>query len=321
MGDVYTIIEQRDGAIAPVSFELLGKASELAPAVGGHSVAVLIGGAGIAGLAPQLGAATRVIAVEDERLANYTPEAYTAALQEVFTGREPRLVLVGNTSVGMDLAAGLSGTTGMPLVAYATALGADGSDVVVTSRLYGGKADVEVALGGPGIVSVQAGSFPAAAGQVQGAPEVEELKAPSTLENLRTTFLGTQRPEGGDVDITSQEILVSVGRGIQSADNLAIMQDLADAIGGALSASRPITDNGWLPKTRQVGKSGLSVKPKLYLCAGISGAPEHLEGMRDADLIIAINTDAQAPIFETAHYGVAADLFDVVPELTEKLKG
>lgn len=318
MGDIYVLIEQHEGTVQPISFELLGKASDLAALLGGQVVAVLLGGPGIAATASTLGAAARVLVVADPGLASYTPGAYKAALTEVLSGREPRLILVGNTSMGMDLAAGISVALDVPLVAYATGLAVEGSEVVVTSRVYAGKIDVEVGLDGAAVVSVQAGSFPAAAGQVAGSAEIEEVKPPS-FEQATTTFVALQAPEGGDVDITAQDILVSVGRGIQNADNLSIMQELADALGGALSASRPVTDSGWLPKTRQVGKSGLAVKPKLYLCAGISGAPEHLEGMRDADLIIAINTDEAAPIFDVAHYGISADLFDVVPAITERL--
>jgi len=122
------------------------------------------------------------------------------------------------------------------------------------------------------------------------------------------------------VDITRESVLISVGRGIQGQDNIPVVEELAKALGGALAASRPIVDNGWLPKTRQVGKSGMTVKPKLYIAVGISGAPEHLEGMRDADLIIAINPDVAAPIFEVAQFGVVADLFDIVPMLTEKIR-
>ncbi|HEX9713944.1 MAG TPA: electron transfer flavoprotein subunit alpha/FixB family protein [Actinomycetota bacterium] len=321
MTDVYVIVEQQEKQIQPVTFELLGKAAEIAPALGGQVVAVLVGGAGVADQASQLGAAARVLAISDDRLASYTPEAYKAVLIEALKDRDPRLILVGNTTIGMDLAAGLSIGLDLPLVAYAHDLAVDGSEVVATARVYGGKIDAEVGLEGPGVVSVQAGAFPAEAGQAAGSPEVEEIGSPPALDGVRSTFLALQHPEGGDVDITSQEVLVSVGRGIQSEDNLETMQELADALGGALSASRPITDSGWLPKTRQVGKSGLKVKPKLYLCAGISGAPEHLEGMRDAETIIAINTDENAPIFEVAHYGVVGDLFDIVPELTEKLKG
>lgn len=318
MGDVYVIVEQQGGTVAPVTLELLGKAAEIAPALGGQAVAVLLGGSGIASAASQLAGAARAIVIADDRLESYTPEAYKAALSEVLSGREPRLIIAGNTTQGMDLAAGLSIGLNLPLVAYGTQIAVEGSDIIVTSRVYGGKIDAEVVLDASGIVSVQAGSFPPGTGSA--SPELEEIKSPSALDGLSTTFKALHQPAGGDVDITAQDVLVSVGRGIQSADNLEIMQELADALGGALSASRPITDNGWLPKTRQVGKSGLNVKPKLYLCAGISGAPEHLEGMRDADLIIAINTDENAPIFDVAHYGVTADLFEIVPAITERLK-
>jgi electron transfer flavoprotein alpha subunit len=317
MGDVYVIAEQRGGTVLGVTHELIAKAAEVAPALGGRAVAVLLGGPGVGDAAAGLAPAARAIVVEDERLADYTPEAYKATAVEVLSGREPRLVLVGNTSVGLDLAAGLSVALDLPLVAYATSVGVEDGRVVTVSRIYGGKADVEVEIDGPGIVSVQAGAFKAAPGG--GAPEVEEVKSPAALEGVRTRFLRSIEPQGGDVDITREPILVSVGRGIQNADNIGIMQGLADALGGSLAASRPITDNGWLPKTRQVGKSGLGVKPKLYLCAGISGAPEHLEGMRDAELIIAVNKDEGAPIFEVAHFGVVGDLFEIVPALTEKL--
>lgn len=318
MGDIYVIAEQFRGALSDITFELLGKAKELA--AGGQVVAVLVGGAGTRDLASQLGAAGRVLVIEDERLSAYTPEAYKAVLVEAVGQRDPGLVLVGNTSMGMDMAAGLSAATGLPLVAYCLGLATEGSAIVATSRLYGGKMDVEVALDGSAIVSVQAGAFPADPGRASGSPEIEEVKAPAALETVKTKFLRLIEPEAGDVDITRADVLVSVGRGIQNADNIEVMQELADAMGAPLAASRPITDAGWLPKTRQVGKSGLTVKPKLYLCAGISGAPEHLEGMRDADLIIAINTDERAPIFDVANFGVTEDLFDVVPALTEKLR-
>ncbi|MGH2830039.1 MAG: electron transfer flavoprotein subunit alpha/FixB family protein [Actinomycetota bacterium] len=320
MTDIYVIVEQHEGQVQPITFELLGKAADLAPALGGKAVAVLVGGSGIATMAAgSLGAASRVLAVTDERLAHYTPEAYKIAVLEALAGRDPGVVLVGNTTVGMDLAAGLSIALDLPLVAYATGLRADGSEIVVTSRVYAGKIDAEVSLAGAGVVSIQAGAFPAAAGQTSGSPEVEEIKTPAGLDSLSTTFKALRHPQGGDVDITSQDILIAVGRGIQNADNIAIVQQLADAVGGAVAASRPITDAGWLPKTRQVGKSGLAVKPKLYITCGISGAPEHLEGMRDAELIIAINTDENAPIFDVAHYGITEDLLEVVPALTERL--
>jgi electron transfer flavoprotein alpha subunit len=165
-----------------------------------------------------------------------------------------------------------------------------------------------------------AGAFPAAAGQGGPGAELVALDPPPELDTSRVSLQHVIEPEGADVDITAAPLLVSVGRGIGSKDDLDTVQELADALGAPLSASRPVIDAGWMPKSRQVGKSGLTVKPKAYLAFGISGAPEHLEGMRDAELIIACNTDANAPIFDVAHYGTTEDLFDLVPELVEKLE-
>jgi electron transfer flavoprotein alpha subunit len=216
----------------------------------------------------------------------------------------------------MDVAGGLSARAKVPLVAYCTAISLDGDELVATSQVFGGKLNAEVAVDGAAICSVVAGSFEPATG---GSPAVEDA-APSGLDDLATTFLERVEPEVSDVDVTAEEILISVGRGIGGEDNIELAQELADALGGVVSASRPVTDSGWLPKTRQVGKSGQKVKPKLYIAVGISGAPEHLEGMGDAELIIAINTDENAPIFEVAHYGTTEDLFDVIPALTEQVE-
>jgi electron transfer flavoprotein alpha subunit len=149
---------------------------------------------------------------------------------------------------------------------------------------------------------------------------VETVASPVDLSNLGVECLGVAEPEAGDVDITTQDVRGVVGRGIESEDNIEEAQELADALGGALAASRPIVDQGWLPKTRQVGKSGLTVKPKVYLTLGVSGAPEHVEGMKDAETIISVNTDPQAPIFGVAHYGWVGDLFDLLPELIDRLE-
>jgi electron transfer flavoprotein alpha subunit len=316
--DILVLVDHVAGRLSDPTFELLGKAKELAGETGGQVVAALLGAPDLAG---QLGAADVVVTVDHPALANYTPEAWEKALLAVVTEREPRLVLIANTTIGMDLGAGLSAAWPAPLVAYAVGLEVDGEEMVATAQVYGGKLLAEVAIEGEqGVCTVVAGSFPAAMGQGgDGNPPVEAVTPPAGLDNLATSFLGLVEPEGGDVDITAADALVSVGRGIGSQDNVELVQELADAMGAPLSASRPITDLGWLPKTRQVGKSGLKVKPKVYLTFGISGAPEHLEGMRDAELIIACNTDAAAPIFDVAHYGTTVDLFDLVPALTEKI--
>ena len=317
--DIFVLVEHRDGAVAESAYELLGRARELAPASGGVVVA-LVPGAAASSLAAQLGAAARVIAVEDASLAEFTPAAWQAALAALVAERQPLLLLVPNSSSGMDVAAGLSAATGLPLAAYAVDVAIAGGAPAVTCQLYAGKINVRVRFeGGRGIATVVAGAFPAAAGQAAGSPAVERV-APAAADT-RVRFRRLIRPEAGDVDITKESILVSIGRGIGEADNVELAEQLAAALGGAVSSSRPVADAGWLPRTRQVGKSGLRVKPKLYLALGISGAPEHLEGMRDAELIVAVNTDAHAPIFGVAHYGAVADILEVMPALTQRLCG
>ena len=314
--DILVLADHLRGQLSDPTLELVGKAKELAGATGGQAVVALLGAPD---LAAQITGADTVITVDHPTLTDYTPEAWEKTLLHILNERQPRLVLIANTTIGMDLGAGLSAAWGAPLVAYAVRIEADGSDIVATAQVYGGKLLAEVAItGDKGICTVVAGSFPAA-GAGAGSPAVEALAPPAGLDDLKTAFLTLVEPEGGDVDITAAEALVSVGRGIGSQDNMELVQELADAIGAPLSASRPVTDLGWLPKTRQVGKSGLKVKPKVYLTFGISGAPEHLEGMRDAELIIACNTDEAAPIFDVAHYGTTVDLFDLVPALTDKL--
>ena len=319
--DVFVFVEYLKGKISDISFEMLGKGREIADTLGGKLNAVLIGSQ-CAPLAEQLGKADAVLCMLDPRLAEFNPTAYKHALGELARERAPKLVMIGNTSMGMDLAAGISALLNVPLIAYCNNLRVEDGKVIATAQIYGGKllADAE-ATGEQMIVSVLAGSFSADAGRSDKGAAVEEVKPPLSINGgAGVQFKQLIEPEAADVDITKQDILVSVGRGIQSADNLELVEELANALGGAVSASRPIVDNGWLPKARQVGKSGSTVKPKLYFAVGISGAPEHLEGMRDAPLIIAINSDPNAPIFDVAHYGIAADLFDVVPALTEKIK-
>ncbi len=317
--DVFVVVEHRDGAVSEGTLELLGQARSLAAEAGGEAVALLLA-ATTDGLVGQLGAAHRVLVIEDASLDDFSPTAYEAAIVPVVRDREPLLVLTPNTAVGMDVAAGLSAATGLPLAAYAVGVELDGGAPRITCQLYAGKINVRVRFrDGRGVATVVAGAFPAAAGQVAGQPVLERLAAPASDSRVR--FLGLHRPEAGDVDITRESILVSVGRGIGEQDNIELVEELARSLGGAVSSSRPIADAGWLPRTRQVGKSGLRVKPRLYLALGISGAPEHLEGMRDADLINAINTDPRAPIFGTAHFGAVADILDVVPALNRRLAG
>jgi electron transfer flavoprotein alpha subunit len=314
--DIFVLVEHRDGTVTEGTFEILGRARELANQAGGQAVALLLA-ADAGPLAEQLGGTT-IIAIEDAGLAEFSPSAYEAVLGPLVKERSPLLVLAPNSGVGMDVAGGLSGATGLPMAAFATAIALEDGAPVVTCQLYAGKIEARVRFrDGRGICTVVAGAYPAAAGRDGGSSHVETVPAPAIDRRVR--FRSLIRPEAGDVDITREGILVSVGRGIGEQDNIGLVEELAAALGAAVSSSRPIADAGWLPRTRQVGKSGLRVKPKLYLALGISGAPEHLEGMRDAELIVAVNTDPRAPIFGVAHYGAVADILDVVPALTKLL--
>lgn len=312
--DILVITEHLDGKFSDVSFELVGKAKELAKALGGQAVAVVVGG----GVEANVFASDSTIQVDDAALSQFNPEAYAKVIEALVKEKSPRVVLFGWTVTGMDLAAWLSAKLGVPCAAYAKDVRVEGGEIVVSCQAYGGKLTAEVAPEGDmAIVACLAGSFPVEAGQ--GSTAAAKIASPVDLSGLKMKFMEMVKPAGGDVDITAQTKLVSVGRGIGGKENIELAEELAAKLGAAVSASRPVVDAGWLPRTRQVGKSGLKVKPKLYLMLGISGAPEHLEGMKSAELIIAINTDKKAPIFNVAHYGATADLFEVAEAMLELL--
>jgi electron transfer flavoprotein alpha subunit len=318
MSNAVLVLAEHDGKqISDSTYELLGAARGLAAALGGTAEVALLGPRDLAG---QLGGADVVACVDHPVLAQYLPQASEVALLAVLAERSPRLVLTSCATPGLDVAAALAVRWQAPLAAYVTALDAAAGGIVATAQILGGKILAELDLPGErAVAAVIGGTFPAATGRREGTPQVVDVAPPAGLDDLAMSLVEVTEPQGGDVDITAADLLVSVGRGIESQDNVELVAELGDALGAPLSASRPVVDAGWLPKTRQVGKSGLKVKPKAYLAIGISGAPEHLEGMRDAELIIACNTDASAPIFDVAHYGTTEDLFDLVPALTEKL--
>jgi electron transfer flavoprotein alpha subunit len=317
--DILILAEHLNGKLSDITLEMTGQAKQIAAALGGQASAVLLG-SGAQSLAQAIGA-DAVLVIDDPALAEFNPEAYSRVLAALIKERSPRLVMIGSTSMGMDLAAGLSVAAGLPLIAYVNGLSAEDGTLVATSQIYGGKIQAEAVPDGEAcLVACVAGAFPADAGRAASAASVEVMASPVALNDLRVKFVKLIEPQGGDVDITQQPILVSIGRGIGGQENIELAQELAEALGTAVSSSRPVTDAGWLPKTRQVGKSGLTVKPKVYLALGISGAPEHLEGMRGAETIIVVNTDPKAPIFDVAHYGATCDMLDLMPVLTEKIK-
>jgi electron transfer flavoprotein alpha subunit len=317
--DILVLAETQRDMLADITLELLAASRPLAAATGGRVVVLVLSQDG-ARFAPQLAAADRIVLVDHPQLAAYSPEPYLAALQEVIVAEQPRAVLVGATSIGWDLAPMVSARLNAPLVTGCKAVQAEGGKLLATASFCGGKMLAEVEVGGPtAVLMVLPGAF--RPGGETGAAQTESRTLSASLEPVAIRFEELILPAAGDVDITQQDVLVAVGRGIQQKDNLEVAEELAQTLHGAVCASRPVVDQGWLPATRQVGKSGMTVKPKCFLALGISGAPEHVEGMKDADLIIAINTDPRAPIFDVAHYGAVADLLEVAPALTEAIRG
>jgi electron transfer flavoprotein alpha subunit len=317
-GDIWVYVDHLKGVVVPQTFELLSAGRTLARTSGGQLTSVLLG-RDIKALAAPLGAVDTVLAVEDDRLDSFTPESHARTLHALAAERRPAFILCGATSTGIDLATTLAVLMDVPMIVNLRAVAPEEGGILVTSQLCGGKLQCEIEVSPPAVFTVLAGAFPAEAAVDGGEARLQIAPAPEALDRVRTKTLRLIEPDASDVDITREAVLVAVGRGIQRKENLPLAEELAGLLGGAVCASRPVIDQGWLPLSRQVGKSGMIVKPALYLALGISGASEHVEGMKDAGLIVAVNSDPHAPIFDVAHYGIASDLFDVMPALIEAL--
>jgi electron transfer flavoprotein alpha subunit len=316
--DTYVVIEHLQGQIAEMSYITVAAARVLAQGTGGDVVAVLLG-KDVQRLSDNL-AVDRVLNFDHPLLADFTSDAYQQVLAEVIGDHMPRAVLLGHTSVGMDVAGGLSVQLNLPLVSQCRAVSAGNGTLKFTCQICGGKLMAEGELPDTTtLLTMIPGGFKPEEGQSTQPPEITPLEVP-TLENLRVTLKEYIEPDASDVDIAKEPVLIAVGRGLQDEDDLELAEDLADALGGTICASRPVVDKGWLPITRQVGKSGKRVKPRLYLALGISGAPEHVEAITDSEVIIAVNTDPAAPIFDIAQYGVEADMFDLLEVLPDQIR-
>lgn len=313
--DIFVAIEHLKGKVSEISYVMLAAAHELAQGSGGKVTAILLGH-NLQNLAADL-KADEVLYGDSALLAEFNPEAYRKALSSIIDEQKPRAVLFGHTTIGMDTAGGISAKLGLPLVSSVRTIEA-GNKLV--SQICGGKIMTECDLPEPtALITMVPGGYKAELGQGSPAPKITPLSLPS-LEGLRVQLNQYIEPETADVDISKEPLLIAVGRGIQTQDNISLADELAQAMGGVVCASRPVVDQGWLPTSRLVGKSGSTVKPKVYLAIGISGAPEHVEAITGSDVIIAINTDPAAPIFNIAKYGTTADLFDLVPVLTEQVR-
>jgi electron transfer flavoprotein alpha subunit len=311
MGDVLVYVD-------PAGSEgLLAFARPLADAAGGDVVAV-VAGADPSAAGPLAGADV-ILEVAHAALEPYLPEAHQAVLAAAVAARSPDVVLLENTTSGYDLAAATAATAARPFVGYCVELSLDGGEAQAVSGIYGGQLLATVRTPLPAVFAVNSAALHGAP-PGEGRGERLALEPPAALDALRTRFVEAVAAPNEGVDLTAADRIVCVGRGIGGADGIAVAEDIAAALGAELAASRPVIDSGWLPKARQVGKSGAHVKPKLYLGLGVSGAPEHVEGMQGAELIVAVNSDPGAAIFTIAHYGVVADLFDVADELTALLE-
>jgi len=316
--DIFVVIEHLRGQVSDLSYVMLAAARVLANATGGKVIAVLLGH-DAESLARDF-AADRVLYIEHSAFADFSPDAYQRTLENVIKEHAPRAVLFGDTTIGGDVAAWLSTRLNLPLVSACRTVSAEDGTLKFVSQICGGKMMAEGELPGPtALVMMVPGGYKPEQGRAAQAPELVSGAAPA-LDDLRVRVNEYIEPAVGDVDIAKEAILVSVGRGIQNQDNIELAKELAQVLGGVVSGSRPVIDQGWLPPTRLVGKSGKAVKPKLYLALGISGAPEHVEAIGNAEMIIAINTDPAAPIFNLAKFGAQVDILDLLPVLTEHVQ-
>lgn len=323
--DVYVFAEQRDGELQKVGIELVGKARELADDLGQQVAAVLLG-SGVKDKAQELIAcgADKVVVVDDVMLKEYVKEPYTKALTAVINAKDPEIVLYGASSIGRDLAPRVSARIHTGLTADCTALEIDEETklLMMTRPAFGGNIMATIVCEDfrPQMATVRPGVMKALESDASRSGEVEEFKVEFSAADMNVKVRETVKTAHKSVDITEAKILVSGGRGIGSADKFKMLEELADVMEGEVSSSRACVDSGWISADRQVGQTGKTVRPELYLACGISGAIQHAAGMENSEFIVAINRDEDAPIFDIADLGIVGDLNTIVPKLTEAVK-
>ena len=323
--DVYVFAEQRDGELQKVGIELVGKARELADDLGQQVAAVLLG-SGVKDKAQELIAcgADKVVVVDDVMLEEYVTEPYTKALTAVINAKDPEIVLYGASSIGRDLAPRVSPRIHTGLTADCTALEIDEETklLMMTRPAFGGNIMATIVCEDfrPQMATVRPGVMKALESDASRSGEVEEFKVEFSDADMNVKVRETVKTAHKSVDITEAKILVSGGRGIGSAEKFKMLEELAGVMEGEVSSSRACVDSGWISADRQVGQTGKTVRPELYLACGISGAIQHAAGMENSDFIVAINRDEDAPIFDIADLGIVGDLNAIVPKLTEAVK-
>jgi len=321
---ILVVVEQREGKLNRVSWETLTAGQSLSSETGWPLEAAVVG-SGIDDIAGEVAGkkVAKVYAIESPKLAPYTPDAFAVGLKQFLSQKEPRLVLMPHTYQVRDfipkLATSMNRTTVTDCIGYKK----DGQRLLFTRQMFQGKlaADVSFSCDAPWFVTFQNGAFRGDKVEAGTSPApIEAVSVEIADDAVRNKPQEVFKEAKQAVDLTQAEIIVAVGRGIKEQKNIEIAKQLAEAIGGEIAASRPICDSGWLPMDRQIGSSGQTVAPKLYLALGISGAIQHIVGMKGARTIIAVNKDSEAPIFEIADYAVVGNLFDVIPPLVEEIK-
>jgi electron transfer flavoprotein alpha subunit len=325
MGDtILAVVEQREGKLNRVSWETITAGQAIAAATGWGLEAAVVG-SGVSSIASEVASkkVAKVYDVESPKLEPYTPDAFATGLKQFLQSKQPKLVLMPHTYQVRDFVPKLATAMGRTIISDCIGFKHEGGRLVFTRQMFQGKlaADVSFTSDAPWFVTFQNGAFrgdKAEAGA--SAAPVESVTVQIDDGVIRNKPQEVFKEAKQAVDLTQAEIIVAVGRGIKEQKNIEIAKNLADALGGDLAASRPICDSGWLPMDRQIGSSGQTVAPKLYLALGISGAIQHIVGMKGSRAIIAVNKDSEAPIFEIADYAVVGNLFDIVPPLIEEVK-
>ncbi len=315
MSGVLVLAEPRRGELREVSLELVAAGRELKDGAGGRLV-VAVAASSPSSFADQLNVegVDAVLTVETP-VEHFDPNVQERIVEKLIEEEDPSLVVVGFTIDSLGFAPALAARLGLGFASDVTAVSHEDGGLVARRGFYGGKVETQLEFPDKDrvLIMLRAGAFEPAGGE--GSAEVRPVEVPLQANDLPIEHLDFKEAEAGDVDITASEFLLSIGRGIEDRDNISQFEELAEKMGATLSVSRPLVDSGWIPNSRQVGQSGKTVKPKVYLALGISGAVQHLAGISGAETIVAVNTDHEAPIFGVAHYGATADLFDVADEL------
>ena len=319
---ILVVTEHREGKFTPVSNELIVFGQRASRELGVPVHAVVIGSAGAGMETLKSAKIDRILTVDDARLEAYDPDAYVAAIRTVLDRQTPSLIVAGHTTQGMDFMPRLAVALRRPFVAGCVSYEKVGDRMLLTRQVFNAKMNLKVAPRGEGpcLATIVPGSFPGDEVESGGSPEIEAVPVDLSQVPARRRLIGRSQAPRGNVDLGSASIIVAGGRGLKQKENFSLISELAEALGGAVGASRPVVDSEWLPREYQIGSSGQTVSPKLYVAVGISGAIQHLVGMQNSRCIVAINKDPEAPIFKVAHYGIVDDLFKVVPALTKLLR-